>query len=60
MIVSVEKTARTEEEAVAAALAELNVSRDEADVEILEKAKGGFLGIGSTPALVRVSVERPD
>ncbi len=60
MIVSVEKTARTEEEAVAAALAELNVSRDEADVEILEKAKVGFLGIGSTPALVRVSVERPD
>ena len=60
MIVSVEKTARTEEEAVAAALAELNVSRDEATVEVLEKAKNGFLGIGSTPAVVRVSVERPD
>lgn len=57
MIQSVEKTAKTEEEAVAAALSELGRTREEVTVEVLEKAKSGFLGIGSAPAKVRVSYE---
>ncbi|MBQ4322196.1 MAG: protein jag [Oscillospiraceae bacterium] len=60
MVISVEKTAKTEEEAIAAALSELGVSRDEATVEVLEKAKSGFLGIGSAPAVVRVSCQREE
>lgn len=60
MIKTLEKTARTEEEAVAAALAELGLERDEVSVEIVERAKSGFLGIGASPAVIRVSYEAPD
>ncbi len=52
MIKSLEKTGRTEEEAIAAALEELGLERD--------GAKSGFLGIGSAPAVVRVEYEAPD
>ena len=57
MIKSIETTGKTEDEAIAAALAELGKDRDEVSVEILERSKQGFLGIGSTPARVRVSYE---
>lgn len=57
MINYLEKTGRTEEEAVAAALQELGMERDDVSVEIVERAKSGFLGIGSQPARVRVSWE---
>jgi len=57
MIKSIEKTARTEDEAVAAALEELGMAREQVSIEILERAKSGFLGIGSVPARVRVSYE---
>ena len=60
MIKTLEKTARTEEDAVAAALAELGLERDEVSVEIVERAKSGFLGIGASPAVIRVSYEAPD
>lgn len=60
MIKTLEKTARTEEDAIAAALKELGLDRDEVSVEILERAKSGFLGIGASPAVVRVSYEAPD
>ena len=60
MIKTIETTGKTEEEAVTAALAELGVSRDEVSVEILERAKSGFLGIGAVQAKVRVSYEVPD
>ena len=33
------------------------MDRDEVSVEILERAKSGFLGIGATPATVRVSYD---
>lgn len=52
----VEKTGKSVNEAVAAALAELNVTADEAVVEVLEEAKKGFLGFGRKDARVRVSV----
>ena len=57
MIKTLEKSARTEDEAIAAALAELGLDRDDVSVEILERSKSGFLGIGSSPAKVRVSYE---
>lgn len=60
MIKTLEKTARTEEDAIAAALAELGLDRDEVSVEILERAKSGFLGIGASPAVIRVSYEVSD
>ena len=46
-----------EDLAIASALEQLGKSREEVSVEILERSKSGFLGIGSTPARVRVSYE---
>lgn len=60
MIKTLEKTARNEEDAIAAALAELGLERDEVSVEIIERSKSGFLGIGASPAVIRVSYEAPD
>lgn len=57
MIKYLEKSGRTMEEAIAAALAELGVSEEEISVEVLERAKSGFLGIGAQPAVIRVSYE---
>lgn len=55
-----EKSGKTEDEALAAALAELGLERDDVSVEIVERAKSGFLGIGASPAVVRVEYEAPD
>ena len=60
MIKTLEKSAKTEEAALAAALAELGLDRDDVSVEILERAKSGFLGIGASPAVIRVTYECPD
>ena len=60
MIKYLEKSGRTMEDAIAAALAELGRSEEEISVEVLERAKSGFLGIGAQPALIRVSYEVPD
>lgn len=60
MIKSIEKSAKTEDLAIAAALEELGLSRDDVTVEILERAKSGFLGFGASPAKVKVSYEVPD
>ena len=57
MIKSIEVSGRTEDEAVASALNQLGVTRDEVSVEIIERARSGFLGLGASPALVRVSYE---
>ena len=46
--------------AIQAALAELKLDRDAVSVEVLENAKSGFLGIGASPAKVKVSYEVPD
>ena len=40
----VEKTAKTVEEAVAAALSELNITAEEAVIEVLEEGKKGLFG----------------
>lgn len=51
----IDVTGKTEEEAINKALTQLNLDRDDVSVEILERAKSGFLGLGSCPAKVRVS-----
>lgn len=54
----VEKTGKTVEDAVKAALAELGVSRDQAEVEVLEESKPSLLGLfGGRDAKVRVTVK---
>ena len=50
----IDVTGKTEDEAISAALAQLSMDRDDVSVEILERAKAGFLGLGSCPAKVRV------
>ena len=60
MLKWIESTGKSEEAAIEAALQKLGMDRDEVSVEILERAKSGFLGIGSCPAKVKVSYEVPD
>lgn len=60
MIKSKEFSGRTEDEALASALKELGLERDEVSVTVLERAKSGFLGIGASPAVLRIEFEVPD
>ena len=53
----IETTGRSEEDAIAAALFQLNLDRDDVSIEVLERAKSGFFGFGSSPARVRVSYD---
>ena len=53
----IDVTGKTEEEAVRKALEQLHLERDDVSLEILERSKSGFLGIGSSPAKVRVRYE---
>lgn len=53
---TIEKTAKTKEEAIAAALAELNTTEDEVEIETVEEGSKGFLGLGSKDAVVRVTL----
>jgi spoIIIJ-associated protein len=57
MQVSKEFSAKTEDEAINIALAELGLSRDDVSIEIVERSRSGFLGLGATPAVVRVFYE---
>jgi spoIIIJ-associated protein len=49
-----EKSAGSVEEAVEAALEELGASEQEVEIQILQEPRGGFLGLGSQGAVVRV------
>jgi len=51
----IDVTGKNEDEAIRKALDQLGLDRDDVSVEILERAKAGFLGLGSCPARVRVS-----
>ena len=57
MIKWIETTGRSEEDAIAAALFQLGLTRDDVSVEVIERAKSGFFGLGGNPAKVRVSYE---
>ena len=50
-------TGRTVDEALDKAYEQLGISRDEAQFEILDLPKKGFLGLGASPAKVRVFIE---
>lgn len=54
----IEVTGKTEEDAIKAGLAQIGKERDEVSVEILERAKSGFLGIGACDAKVKIIYER--
>ena len=60
MLKWIESTGKTEDAAIEAALQKLGLDRDDVSVEVLERAKSGFLGIGSCPAKVKVTYEAPD
>ena len=55
-----EATGENRDAAVENALKQLGLERDDVSVEVLEIGKKGFLGIGATPARVRVTYEAPD
>ncbi len=57
MVKWIETTGRTEEDAISAALFQLGLERDDVSIEVLVRAKTGFLGFGSNPAKVRVRYE---
>ena len=57
MIKFIDMSGKTEDEAIRRALSQLGLERDDVSVEILERAKSGFLGIGGTPATIRVSYD---
>ena len=51
----VEKTGKTVQEAVMSALKELDIEKEEADVEVIDEGKKGWMGlIGTKEAKVRV------
>jgi spoIIIJ-associated protein len=52
----VERSAASVEEAIEAALEELGVSEQEAEVEIVQESQKGLLGFGAQEAVVRVRV----
>lgn len=53
----VEKTAKTIDEAVEMALQELNITKDNVDIEVLEQPNKGLFGlIGTRLAKVRVTI----
>lgn len=60
MLQRVEKTAKTVEEAISAALNELEIDKEDADIEIIDKGSAGFLGFGGKEAKVIVSKKQED
>ena len=57
MIKTIEVSGRTEDEAIETALQQLGLTRDDVSVEIVERAKSGFLGLKYSPAVVKVIYE---
>ena len=62
MIKSLEKSGRSVEEALKAALCDLGLDEDDVSYsyEVVTRPKAGFLGIGAVPAVVRVNYESKD
>ena len=54
---SIIKQAKTKDEAIRKALAEIGKSRSEVEIEIIEEGSAGFLGLGSKDAVVRISFD---
>lgn len=57
----IEKTGKTIEEAISAAVAELGVDRNELEIEVLEEPSKKFLGLfGGSPAKIRATIKTPE
>ncbi|MDN7245521.1 RNA-binding cell elongation regulator Jag/EloR [Planococcus shenhongbingii] len=54
------QTGTTVENAISAALEKLQVTRDEVTIHVIQSEKKGFLGFGSKPAEVEVTVNEPE
>ena len=54
---TVTKTAASVEEAIKAALEELGVTEDQAEIEVISEPTSGFLGVGKKDAEVKVTVK---
>ena len=57
MTKTIEVSGKTEDEAIESALEQLNLTRDDVSVEIIEQAKSGFFGLKSSPAVVKIIYE---
>ena len=55
-----EATGESRDAAIANALRQLGLDRDDVSVEVLDNGKKGIFGIGATPARVRVTYEAPE
>ncbi|MGP4059661.1 RNA-binding cell elongation regulator Jag/EloR [Halobacillus sp. H74] len=51
-------TGNTVETAIQSALEQLQTSEDQVDAEIIDEGKKGFLGFGTKPAIVKVSIKK--
>lgn len=60
MLKWIETTGKTERDAINAALEQLGLDDDSVSIEVITRAKTGFLGIGSCPAKIRATYEVPD
>ena len=60
MLKWIETTGKTERDAINTALKQLGLDDDSVSIEVITRAKTGFLGIGSCPAKIRVTYEVPD
>lgn len=59
MATIIEKTGKTVEDALSAALAELGVTAEDVEVVVLETPSKGFFGFGAKPAKIQVTVKEP-
>lgn len=55
---TIESEGKTVAEAVESALKKLGLRRDQVEVQILQEASSGFLGIGAKPARVKITEKR--
>ena len=58
MLTKVKVQGKTISEAISKGLRELNMRRDQVEINVLEQPKKGFLGIGAKPAVVEVHKKR--
>ena len=52
---TIQMTGKTVEDAIEIALRELDVDRDEVEIDVISRGKAGVFGLGSEPAKVKVS-----
>jgi spoIIIJ-associated protein len=55
----IERSAASVEEAIESALEELGISEQEAEIEVVQEPRGGFLRLNAQPAVVRVRRAEP-